>query len=341
MDALPAPRRASLGRGSVAWSVVALLAALPVAGVSMFRAFPVEWPLVVVQLLSFTPWLVVPSVLAVVLSVVGRRAWVMITTAALLVVQLVWLFPLDAGKAESLPAGTGTASLKVMSLNSEYGEADAGEIVRLVRDHGVQLLTVQEFTQGLQDRLQSAGLEELLPHLISEPNDDASGGAVYSIFPVEAVGLLPDTPFRMDVTRVLVSDPGTGSKATLSLTNVHAPPPVDERIAQWRSDLRAIGRQAAGSGNHLLMGDYNATIDHAEFRALLDGGQGGKKLVDVGLAAGGRFSPTWPMEGPPLPGIVIDHMVTSPAISGSNYTVHRVSGSDHAAIMATLTLPAS
>lgn len=335
METRRAPRSAS-----VVCSVLALLAVLPVAGVSMFRAIPAEWPLVVVQLLSFTPWMVLPTAFALMLAVVGRRRWVIIATSALLAVQLFWLFPIDAGKPEALPAGTPTVALKVMSLNSEYGEADAAAIVKLVRDNGVQLLAIQEHTQGLEDRLEYEGLDRMLPNRVSEPHDDASGGAVYSVFPLEPNGLLPDTPFRNDVTRVFVSDPGSGSKATLNLTNVHALPPVDERIDQWRSDLVKIARQASSPGNHLLMGDYNSTYDHSELRALLADGPQGTKLVDVGTASGARFSPTWPMEGPPLPGIVIDHMVTSSRISSSGYAVHRVPGSDHAAIMATLAVPA-
>ncbi|WP_026542397.1 endonuclease/exonuclease/phosphatase family protein [Paenarthrobacter nicotinovorans] len=334
------PRRRT---ASIAWSVLALVMLLPVAGVSIFRAVPIEWPLLVVQLLSFTPWVVLPAALALVLAVVGRRLWVIIMTSALLALQLLWLFPLDAGKAETLPAGIGTASLKVMSLNSEYGEADAETVVQLVRENGVQLLTLQEHTQRLEDALSAAGMDEVLPNRLSHPNDDASGGAVYSVFPLEAIGQLPDTPFRMDVTRVLVSGSGAASPAALNLTNVHALPPVDERIDQWRSDLEKVARQAARPGNHVLVGDYNATFDHHEFRAVLDtapAGQDGRKLVDAGIASGARFSPTWPMEGPPLPGIVIDHLVTSPRISSSGYAVHKVPGTDHAAIMATLDIPA-
>lgn len=339
MEARPAPRRAS-----VAWPVLALLAALPVAGLSMFRAIPAEWPLIVVQLLSFTAWMVLPSAISLVLALVGRRRWVIITTAALLAVQLFWLFPLDVGKPEVLTAGTATVPLKAMSLNSEYGEADAAIIVKLVRENGIQLLTIQEHTQGLEDRLSSAGMEDVLPNRVSSPNDDASGGAVYSVFPLEPDGLLPDTPFRIDVTRVLVSSPESGAKATVNLSNVHTLPPVDERIDQWRSDLQKVARQGSRPGHHLLVGDFNATYDHHEFRWLLTNAlgdpQGGTKLVDVGTAAGGRFSPTWPMEGPALPGIVIDHMVTSSRIGSSGYAVHRVPGSDHAAILATLAVPA-
>lgn len=307
---------------------------------SLFRAIPAQWPLPVVQLLSFTPWLVIPAAAALILALVGRPPWVIITTTALLALQLFWLFPFDAGKAVELPAGTPTVSVKVMSLNTEYGQADAASIVKLVRENGVQLLALQEHTQGLQDRLRAEGLEELLPHRVSEPRDDAGGGAVYSAFPLEPDGLLPDTPFHMAVTRVLVTDPKSGGRSALNLTNVHALPPVDERIEQWRSDLAKIGRQAASPGNHLLMGDFNSSYDHSEFRAMLDAGRDGTRLVDVGTATGGRFYPTWPMEGRALPGTVLDHIVTTARIGSSGYMVHKVPGSDHAAVLATLGMPA-
>jgi len=114
---------------------------------------------------------------------------------------------------------------------------------------------------------------------------------------------------------------------------------VDVRIEQWRSDLAAVARLAARPGSRLLIGDFNATYDHAEFRALLDGGPDGRKMVDLGTAAGIRLVPTWPMEGPRLPGIAIDHLVTSPGITSSGYAVQRIAGTDHAAVLATLNVP--
>ncbi|MFJ5957096.1 endonuclease/exonuclease/phosphatase family protein [Paenarthrobacter sp. NPDC092416] len=326
--------------GAPAWSVLAVLVALPVAGLSLFRAIPTEWPLQVVQLLSFTPWLVLPAALALVLALLGRRVWAMITTAALLGAQLFWLFPLDYGRPV-MPSGSGqpaAVTVSAMSVNSEYGEADAAAIVRLVRENGVELLAIQEHTQGLEDRLQTEGLGEVLPNRLSDPTDDASGSALYSKFPLEAAGMLPDTPFQMPTVRVTVAS--AGAKSVLTVTTVHALPPVDSRIAQWRSDLAAVARQASRPGNQLLMGDFNATYDHHEFRDLLDSGPDGSKLVDVGVASGSRLTPTWPREGPPLPGIVIDHMVTTPRISSSGYMVRQVPGTDHAAILATLSIPA-
>jgi endonuclease/exonuclease/phosphatase (EEP) superfamily protein YafD len=277
---------------------------------------------------------------AVLSAWLSRRRWLLVGMAALLAVQLFWLFPLDYGRGT--PGGHApSAELKVMTLNSGLGKADAAEIVRLVRDNGVGLLTVQEHTQALEDRLEAAGLASLLPNRVSHPTNGAAGSALYSIHPMRLVDAVPNSPFQMPTVRLAMD--AAGRPAALDVTNVHAQPPVEGRTGQWRNDLAAIGRLAAGlaarSGNLLLIGDFNATYDHAEFRRLLDGGAGGGKLVDVGTAEGSRLVPTWPKDGQALPGIVIDHLVTSAQIGGSAYAVHAVPGSDHAAVLATLAVP--
>ncbi len=314
---------------------LAFLAALPVLAMSVIRALPEEWPVLAVQLLSFTPWLAVPATVALILALVGRSRWLQVFTAALLLCQAFWLFPFDAARPAAAPDAAATVELRAMTINAEFGQADAERIVQLVRDNGIGLLTVQEHSQALQDRLTAAGLDLLLPHRISDPSDDGAGSAVYSSHALEEVGLIPDTPFRMPTVRLTAE--AEGSVAVLEVTNVHALPPVDLRVDQWRSDLAAVGRLAGRPGHRLLIGDFNATYDHSEFRQLLDSGPG---LVDVAAASGSRLLPTWPMEGPRLPGITIDHLVTSPEVGSSGYQVHGVPGTDHAAVLATLALPA-
>ena len=310
-----------------------LLATAPVVALSFFRAVPAEWPVLVVQLLSFTPWLAVPAAAALLLAFLGRSRWQQAFAAALVLVHVFWLFPLDKARTAAA-AGRPVVELKVMTINSEFGQADAREIVRLVRDNGVALLAIQEHTQGLQDRLSAEGLDRLLPNTISDPAHNAGGSALYSRYPMEPVGIVPDTPFRMPTVRLTAGS--DGAAAALEVTNVHVLPPVDHRVAQWRSDLAAVGRVAEGPGNRLLIGDFNATYDHAEFREILNLG-----MVDVGAASGSRLVPTWPMEGPFLPGITIDHLVASPGLESSGYEVHRVAGTDHAALLALLAIPAA
>jgi endonuclease/exonuclease/phosphatase (EEP) superfamily protein YafD len=340
----PAPATRSRTFLAVSCSWLSLSAALPVLVLSVLRAVPAEWPVLAVQLVSFTPWLVVPAMAAVVLALLGRRRGLRLFAVALLLCQLFWLFPLDVTRpmsgAVAAPAGpTATVEFTAMNINSEFGQADAASIVRLVRDNGVGLLTIQEHSEALEQRLTAEGLDLLLSHRISDPTDDGAGSAVYSSYPLEVVGVLPDTPFRMPTVRLTAFNGATA--AVLEVTNVHALPPVDVRVDQWRSDLEAVARLAERPGHRLLIGDFNATYDHSEFRQLLAGGPGSQGLVDVGTASGSRLIPTWPMEGPTLPGITIDHLVTTARIASTGYQVRRVPGADHAAVLAILTIPAS
>jgi len=251
-----------------------------------------------------------------------------------------------------------------MSVNAKLGRADAGEIVRLVRDHGVGLLALQEYTPALEQRLEAAGIPGELPYRISAPARDASGAALYSRVPLQSTGTLAGTRFPMVSARLEL--PATdGGAAVLEVTNVHTRAPVDGGLGQWRKELAALGRlpesaagaDAAASGDArqpaqqavgqlagqrpalLLLGDFNAGYDHAEFRRLVSAGAA-HPLVDVATAQGARLVPTWPMDLP-LPGTTLDHLLTGPSVGSTDYVVHRVNGTDHAAVMATLTVPAS
>jgi endonuclease/exonuclease/phosphatase family metal-dependent hydrolase len=357
---VPVKRRSPSRR----WPVSSALCAAPVAVVSVFRAVPAPWPAPVVQLVAFTPWFVLPAGAAFLLALRGRRPWLALPAGALLALQLLWLFPPDrvADRFLSRPAdpprgeqqstrrepSSGEAAgqlpaaeLTVMSLNAWKGQADAAEVVRLVRENRVGLLAVQELSPALEGRLDAEGLGALLPHRISRSRDGAGGGAVYSSRPIIPVDSVDGSAFHMPTVQ-LELDAG-GRPASLTVTNVHTKAPVWGRAGQWRNELAALGRLAARPGNMLLLGDFNATIDHAEFRQILQGPDGtgpGAPRVDAGAAALARLVPTWPMAGPPLPGVVIDHIVTSPQVGSRGYAVLPVAGSDHAAVLVTLSVPA-
>lgn len=346
------------GSSSRRWHLSSALCALPVAVVSVFRAVPAPWPAPVVQLVAFTPWLVVPAGAALVLALPARRPWAALPAGALLALQLLWLFPpdrvadrflgrlADPLQGQEQDTQRPAAELKVMTLNAWKGQADAAEVVRLVRDNGVGLLAVQELSPALERRLDAEGLGGLLPHRISRSRDGAGGGAVYSSRPLVPVDSVDGSAFHMPTVQVEL-DAG-GRPASLTVTNVHTKAPVWGRAGQWRSELATLGRLAARPGNVLMLGDFNATLDHAEFRQMLEGSAGagtggtgsGGPLVDAGAAGLARLVPTWPMAGPPLPGVVIDHIVTGPQVPSRDYSVLPVAASDHAAVLATLSVPA-
>jgi endonuclease/exonuclease/phosphatase (EEP) superfamily protein YafD len=342
-------RRVTGSRSRRRWLLSAVFVAAPVAVLSIFRAVPAAWPTPVVQLVAFTPWLVFPAAAALVLALPSRRPWAVLPAAGLLAAQLLWLFPPDVllarhpvqPQGRGQDAGAPAAHLKVMSLNAKLGMADPAAIVRLVRENGIGLLALQELSPALEQRLDAEGLGALLPHRVSHPLDGAGGSGVYSAHRVNPLDSVKGTAFHIPTLELSLE--AGGRPVALEVANVHAQAPVEDQAARWRSDLAAVGSLAARPGNLLLLGDFNATFDHSEFRVLLAGGPGGAAgagLVDAGVAARARFVPTWPKDGQLLPGVVIDHVVTSAHVGSSGYSVLAVAGTDHAAVLATISVPA-
>ncbi|MGX1160695.1 endonuclease/exonuclease/phosphatase family metal-dependent hydrolase [Arthrobacter sp. SLBN-100] len=323
-------------RTALAFRWLAAGAAAPAAATSFLRATSADWPVQAVQLLSFVPWFTVPATAAFLLALPARSRPLQLLTAALLAVHVAWLLPVTASPAAAHPGGQ-KVQLRAMSLNAELGGAEADDIVKLVREQGIELLALEEYTAALGDRLAAAGLLSLLPHHVSHPRDGAGGAAVYSSFQLRDAGAIRGTGFSMPVVDL---DLGAGNGAALRVVAVHCLAPVGDGLVRWRSDLAALARTGTGSGPLLLAGDFNATLDHHEFRALLAGTGEGRKLVDVAASLGNRLIPTWPMGGYHLPGITLDHLVTSQDVRGADYSVHRVPGTDHAAVLATLAIPA-
>jgi endonuclease/exonuclease/phosphatase family metal-dependent hydrolase len=103
---------------------------------------------------------------------------------------------------------------------------------------------------------------------------------------------------------------------------------------RWRRDLRAL--PASGSGPpRLLAGDFNATLDHAELRRLLDRG-----YRDAAEQAGVALRPTWPGDRALIPTVVtIDHVLADRRIRVISVRTVAIPGSDHRGVLADLLLP--
>ena len=121
----------------------------------------------------------------------------------------------------------------------------------------------------------------------------ASGGGVYSNRPLARLDSVAGSAFHIPTLQVTVA--AGGRPVELAVTNVHTQAPVEDETPRWRSDLALLGSVASRPGNVLLLGDFNATYDHAEFREMLAGGpdnaNGTGSLVDAGVAALARFAP--------------------------------------------------
>jgi endonuclease/exonuclease/phosphatase (EEP) superfamily protein YafD len=84
----------------------------------------------------------------------------------------------------------------------------------------------------------------------------------------------------------------------------------------------------------ILAGDFNATLDHAEFRRVLDRGyEDAADQVGTGLRA------TWPANGRLTLPVTIDHVIADERCGVRDVRVLPVPGSDHRAVLAVLELP--
>lgn len=316
---------------------VLLLLGLRLAGV------PVGTPWV--QLLSLTPFLMVPSLGALLWFALARRrgpAAVASGVAIALAVLLVAPFaPRPDGEATGhAPMAGGPAcaatGLRMMSLNARLGRAEAPAIVDTVRREQVQLLAIQEFTPALGAALKAAGLAELLPHTVQVPEGGAAGAGTFSRFPLKTRGVpsLESMSFENPTTSFTVFG-SDGRDRRVEITNVHTFPPLPETVDSWRHDLGALAGVNTAGGTRILAGDFNATYDHREFRDLLHA-NADAPLVDTSTGGLARLQPTWPRDRAYSPGIVIDHVLTSADVSTCDYTTQRIPGSDHAAVLVTL-----
>jgi hypothetical protein len=210
------------------------------------------------------------------------------------------------------------------------GGADARAIVELVRGHGIQLLAVQEFTPEAERALDSAGLADLLPNRVSYPQPGAGGSGIFSRFPLRDDGLrtLP-SGFTQATATVLV--PGATSVSVESAHPCAPLPPDCSRI-----DLATEPPASPDGVVRVLVGDFNATLDHVRLRRLIATG-----YRDVASVRGRGFATSWPYdERWWIPGVTIDHVLADRRVGVARYAVHPVPRSDHRAVFAELVLPA-
>jgi endonuclease/exonuclease/phosphatase (EEP) superfamily protein YafD len=309
--------------------VVLWLLAAGCAVWALMRVFSLDrggGPLVL--LIAFTPYVAAGAVAVLVAAVLLRAWWVAAVAAVAAVALLACVLPrwlADAGNAGAGPR------LRIMSANLLVGGADPGEIVELVRSHHVQLLALQEFTPDAERGLDAAGLARLLPNRVSYPQPGVEGSALYSSFPLRDDGLRTH-PSGMTQAKATISVPGAPAVAVES---AHPCAPTSPATAAcWGTDIVGEPPATPDGEPRLLIGDFNATLDHARLRRLIATGY--RDAADV---RGDGFVPTWPFDRTLVPPVTIDHVLADRRIGVERYAVYRIPRSDHRAVFAELVLP--
>jgi endonuclease/exonuclease/phosphatase family metal-dependent hydrolase len=107
-------------------------------------------------------------------------------------------------------------------------------------------------------------------------------------------------------------------------------------LGSWRRDLNAQPRATGDGPLRILIGDFNATLDHTPLRELIASG-----YVDAADRAGAGLIGSWgPYDGDLIPPVTIDHVLVDKRIGVGDVSVHDIPRSDHRAVLALLTLPA-
>ena len=301
----------------VGWALVRLL--------GLDRGFPL------VPLVAYTPYMAAAAVLPIALALFLRRWAVALTgfvAGACLVAVVVSRALPDPGADDHRGP-----TLRVLSANIHRGKADLGELMDLVRVDRPDVLNVQELTPSAKAKLRRLGVERLLPHHdLPVYSGDASnvyrriaGSGIYSRFPLRA--LRPGSyGFRMP--RAMLRVPG-GPR--VEVVCVHPFPPNRHQIDLWSAALGSL--PSAAGPLHVLAGDFNATLDQAELRDVLDRG-----YRDAADAVGAGLTPTWSGNGLLSLPLTIDHVLLDERAGVRDYSTHDLPGSDHRAIFAELAL---
>lgn len=340
---IPGPRVLPLPRMTANATLLLISSPLLLLVLVRLLGLDVVWPLV--PAVSFIPQVTLGLI---VLAAIARIVRAYIALAVLAVVCVVMIFTVSGrvfsdGVAQVQKPESAldvdeqgkrvvpeTDPFTVLSANVMIGRADIESLMRTVNEVKPDLIALQEVTPEFMQKLLAVGLGDVYPSFIDHSDWGSAGYATFArttLTELKGSGLKVAEPVAGHAYWPEMRVAGT----KLLLRNVHPQPPImPSATRRWRDALGAI----PGSGNRqrVVIGDFNATLDHRDFRALL-----GRGYTDVGSATGHGLESTW--RAGLLRRLVIDHVLVPPSVGIESYKVIDLADSDHDAIAATLRLP--
>lgn len=313
-------RRKPGGRGA---SLALWLITLPFLAIAVLRVLGIDGSGYLVAAMALTPYLVVGGAVLTLVGLVLRRKFLTVVVL-LMVVSIAALLP-PRWFSNDQPAVEGQR-LRVLAASLDRGRADPRALLNLVRNNEVDVLVLPELNQSAVTALEQAGLSDVLPHRVFDPRPGQTGAGIASRHPLRQLAPM-ETTFAQPI--VVVDLP---SRQDVELVAVHTSP-AESGAEVWRAELALLPSPTPDSRVRVLAGDFNATLDHAALRGVLDRG-----YSDAAEQTGGGFTPTW--SGAPfwLP-VTTDHVLFDPRCAINGYRAIDVPGSVHRAVFADLRLP--
>jgi endonuclease/exonuclease/phosphatase (EEP) superfamily protein YafD len=302
------------------------VAVVPVVLWAIVRSLGLDGGSILVPLLAFTPYAAIAAFFVAGVAAALRNWAAAVLAAVAMLFLAAAVLPRAVGDGTASAAGHET--LDVLSANVHRGTADPEALKGLVERFHPDLFSVQEMTATYVGRFEATGVGRLLPYriLAVDPTRPKQPGlALYSRLPLRTLAVASSHALP-----VIVRMP---DGRRLRIVDVHPHTPKPGHIGEWRASLEALPSAGAGPP-WVLVGDFNATLDQAELREVVDRG-----YRDAGDVAGKGLEPTWP-EGKALPPLItIDHLLADRRLGVVEYSVEDQPGSDHRAIHAVLALP--
>jgi endonuclease/exonuclease/phosphatase (EEP) superfamily protein YafD len=308
-----------LGWGSVAVAAAGLVLRIRNVGVQ---------PLIVAA--TFAPFCVVPAVAGVGL-LAGTRSRCGTAVGAVVALSLL-SSQVALYVAQDVPVDRGI-SLVLLSGNLRRGQADASQIVDLARAEKADVVALQELTPTAVARLTSAGMDELFPFSNIATAAGAAGVGLWSRHPMTATNSYPG--FHFGVVSGAVSFGSGNESRSMTFLSTHLVGPWPGPPWAWSDELSGLGKVLHSlDGPVVDGGDFNATLDHAQFRHLLQA----SGFSDGAAQAGAGLIRSYPADTWYPPMIGIDHVLTREAIATRMKTIS-MPGSDHRGLITHLRLP--
>ena len=320
------------------------LVVLGVCALMALRTLPTDLAngRIVPEVVSFVPLALIPTIICLAIALLSRRRLLLVVCVLALAINGWWHAGYFAGRARvssaaeytvSTSAATDDSYARVMTVNTLNGAASAKQIVAVCRAEHVEVLCLQELTNGMVADLMAAGIDEVLPyHVVSEGASAISNGGrngIWTAAPQDNVSrnLLPIETSSMPAADIVIGS------ITVRIVSVHPNSPVRGAEGLWDKGLSVIGSLSDYGHGYLIMGDFNSTWDHARFRTLL-----GTRFADASQASGEGFHMTYPSNKIVPSLIEIDHIVYArdSGITVSSLKAVEITGTDHKALIGTL-----
>ncbi|MDD6374139.1 MAG: endonuclease/exonuclease/phosphatase family protein [Bifidobacteriaceae bacterium] len=226
--------------------------------------------------------------------------------------------------------------IRIMTLNSRYGKADASAIVHAVKQHGVTVLALQEVSDDMLASLEKSGIGDILPYMTRGEASQLDNGGFNVIFSQSRPTATTENAVNIRTAHVpQITLDIQGTAVRIASAHTASPHRGTDRWHDGIEDLAALGD--SDSSTHgtpsIVVGDLNATMSHPSFRDLLVNGAFTDASYELHSGTHLSFPASW-FFTPSL--LELDHVLHTDGVTTADMTSVTIPRTDHRAQIATL-----